>query len=308
MEFKKFTEKTAEGIKYFLGEVAEINIREIQKNNGVLMHGITILEKGSNLSPTIYLDGLYLEYLKGKTMGSVIKDIIEIYEKAKVKGRVNMDFFQDYEKVKSHIFCKLINYEKNKELLQELPWRKFFDLAIVCYYVYTNDLIGNGSITIRREHLELWGIKEEELLEEALNNTRHSLPYCWYDMKDMIKEMWESEKGQLSLEEARLLQDIFRHRRDAEPMYVLTNFAKMYGAINMVYEDVLEEMGNMIGCNYVVLPSSIHEIILVPGDTPNAEKLRFMVNDVNSTQVSPQEVLSDHVYFYDRNRRKLSMM
>jgi len=91
-------------------------------------------------------------------------------------------------------------------------------------------------------------------------------------------------------------------------MYVLTNFAKMYGAINMVYEDVLEEMGNMIGCNYVVLPSSIHEIILVPGDTPNAEKLRFMVNDVNSTQVSPQEVLSDHVYFYDRNRRKLSMM
>lgn len=310
MEFKEFNKQVVQALEQFLGKGAIVSVRDIYKNNGILLHGLTIMDGQSNLWPTIYLDDLYQEHLKGTALGSIIKEILHIYENSRVKGKVSMDFFRDYEQTRRKIFCKIINYEKNVEMLREVPFRRYEDLAVVCYYAYVSELVGNGSITIRREHLETWQIDEKQLFQEAMENTRRELPYQWYNMNAMVRELCKEETcEEEDIEECAdlLWEEIFPGKK-ASPMYVVTNHNKYFGAICMIYEDMLEEMGERIGSDYVILPSSIHEVILVAAGHMSAEKLRAMVREVNELHVDPQEVLSDNVYYYNRSLRRLSLL
>ena len=90
--------------------------------------------------------------------------------------------------------------------------------------------------------------------------------------------------------------------------YVLTNTAKINGATAILYPNLLQEIGEATQSNFFILPSSIHEVILMKdnGDM-NAEELQRMVMEINRTQVAPEEVLSDEVYSYDYRQQKLTM-
>jgi hypothetical protein len=83
-------------------------------------------------------------------------------------------------------------------------------------------------------------------------------------------------------------------------MYVMTNETKINGAAAMILTDKLDEFAQDRGTNVFILPSSIHEILLVKdsGDM-SVRDLENMVREVNATQVSPEEQLTDHVYHYD---------
>lgn len=325
MEFQQFNDKVSDGVRKFLGAEVETELRDIHKNNGVLMKGITIIDGRSNLSPTIYLDSFYEEYQNGKSIGEVVHDITEIYADMKVDSSIDMKFFADYAKIKKRIFCKLINYEKNQEMLQNVPHRKYLDLAIVCYYAYMNDLVGNGTITIQKHHLELWQIEEERLIDEALENTEKNFRCECYDIQDMMKEMIResmqedviafpvseentSENGWTEQMTEQLLAGILQNRKK-KPMYVVTNSHKFLGAVCMLFDSVLSEMAEKIGSDFIILPSSVHEVIMVPEcSTHEVEKLKALVREVNDTQLEPQEVLSEAVYYYNRKQKRTFLL
>ena len=91
-------------------------------------------------------------------------------------------------------------------------------------------------------------------------------------------------------------------------MYVLSNRLRSYGAAVILYEDRLEEIGEYLGENYYVLPSSVHEMIIIAESAaPGQEELSDLVTEINTTQVDAEEVLSNHAYYYDRKKRKLQM-
>lgn len=296
MEMKEFINQIAEALTAFFGEKIAVQERQVYKNNGVLLHGVMIKEEDSNIWPTIYVDDMYEEFLHGKSMGVIVSDICKAYEKSRISGSVNMDFFQDYEQTKQHIYCRIINFEKNKGLLETVPYLRFHDLAVICYYAYISDLMGSGSIVIRREHLQYWEISEEDLLREAIEMTRRDLPYFWYDMSSFVETLCNGQE----------VDELWQGYH--KPMYVVTNQNKYFGAIAIIYEDMLEEMGKLIGDNFVILPSSIHEVIVVSADRMPVWKLKAMVKEVNAEHVEPQEVLSDHVYYYDRNEKQLLLL
>ena len=160
MTYTEFQNAVLERIKIIMGRNCEVTIREVPKNNGIRLMGISIMEKGSDICPTIYLESFYDAYKKGVELPSVVQDICEIYRQNMIIGTVNFEFFLDYSRVKSRIFLKMINYEENKEMLENVPHRRFLDLAVVCYYAYMNDLMGNGSIQIDNYLLSKWKITE----------------------------------------------------------------------------------------------------------------------------------------------------
>lgn len=324
MSFKQFITKVTDGVQKFYGTDVDVTVRDVRKNNGVILKGMTIFSKESNLSPTIYLDPFYEEYERGESLSDVMKQIIHIYEESKVKQIINMDFFDDYEKVKKQLFCKLINYEKNEEILKEIPHRRYFDLAIVCYYAYANDFIGNGTIMIYNVHLKDWKVDSEQLIETALENTEKMLGYQSTNMLDMLREMISESlrngkfgsiviEEELSEEMVEQITEGFVEKVISEtnrgPMYIMTNRSKFLGAICMLYHNALMEIADEVNENLVVLPSSVHEVIVVPATEGNdKETLRRMVREINASQVEAQEVLSDNIYYFDRCQQKMTLL
>lgn len=323
MGFAEFVSKVEKGVRDFLGEEAQTVVKAVRKNNGIVLEGLTIHKRDSNLSPTIYLNSFYDEYEKGKTLGTVIREITEIYGRSGDGIQVDVNFFGQYEKVKERIFCKLIHYQKNEELLNEVPYRRFLDLAIVCYYSYSNEIIGNGTITVYQNHLQRWNISEENLFENALKNTREKMEYEWLNMKDVIKNILREELqekiteygGEDSVDEEwkeSLLDQMVSQEVSGDEehsMYVLTNINRFLGSVCIVFQDILEEVGKIIGTGYYILPSSIHELILLPmEDKSRKEQFSSMVKEINVTQVEAEEVLSDSIYYYDRCQKKVLLL
>lgn len=325
MEYKQFIETVCNVVKESLGKDIEVNLRNVRKNNNVRLESITITEKDSNISPTIYLETYYKEYVSGKQLEDIVCEILKMYKESKVPEKIDIDFFTDYQKVKERIFCKLINKGKNQELLIEVPSRDFLDLSLIGYYSYENDSIGHGTITIQKSHIEKWGISDEEFMNNAIENTQNILGYEWRNIQDIIKDILrENMKEKVMLHTAgesmscseewieqvvdQMVADI-EEQYNSSPMYVLTNCNKFLGAVSMIFPEVLEELGEILNEDYYILPSSIHEVILVPGlEIKEKERLKKLVNEVNVSQVEPEEILSDSVYFYTRSQKKLILL
>ena len=171
MELQKFTEKTVKALEEYYGENVEVKTHSIYKNNGILLQGVCVLEQGMNIAPTVYLNDFFTGYEEGETFGEIIRKIVEIIEKNKVTKQLDVDFFMDYEQVKKKLVLRLVNREKNVELLKKVPYLKFEDLAIVCHCLMITEEIGNGSILIYKQHLENWGITEDTLFHDAFKNS-----------------------------------------------------------------------------------------------------------------------------------------
>ena len=319
MNLEQFIEKTKTALRDYFGGEAEIKTHQVYKNNGVLLQGVCALEKGKNIAPTVYLNDFYDKYEQGTAFGEIVSKIVRFMENNRVENNLNVDFFADYKNVKKKLVLRLINKKQNEELLKQIPYLKFKDLAIVCHCILITEEIGTGSILIHKHHLETWNIVEDTLFQDAFENSPQIEPYCILKISDMMKEVlkctiqerideiceeYETDKTELL---DRTLENMAQELEEKNiPMYVLTNQNRYYGAASMVYPGVLEEIGNILQEDYYVLPSSVHEIIFV-GKTYCMDSfvLNEIIGEINRTQVLEEEWLSDHTYLYQREEQKL---
>lgn len=299
--YLQFIEEIKTNIQGILGEEASITTKEITKNNGVTYIGLLIQMEEDNVIPTIYMESYYREYTKGKSIGDIIHSVIELYNKSRHRERMDMEFFNDYELVKDKIAYKLIHFENNRELLQEIPHIPYLNLAVAFYYICEDEVFGRGTILIRNEHMEKWNVDEQTLYEQAAVNMEMLLPYEWKNMEQIIMEMIGKENYE---REKALWKD-----DDESAMYVLTNRTKIYGAACILYKGMLEVIREKLGKDYFILPSSVHEVIIIPKTGNESEKrLLQMVTEVNRTQVDAEEVLADSVYYYNKDKKVLEIV
>ena len=284
-----------------------ITIQQIFHNNTILEDALTILEPELNISPTIYLNGYFEEYRGGKIFSDIFNEIIQIYQESKVGKNINMDFFLDYKLVKEKIAYKIINYDKNLELLEQIPHMKYLDLAIVFYCLIISEQFSGASITIHNSHLKMWNVTIEELFAQAKKNTPKLLHMEIKNMNQILNEMLHENDANDIPEEwceelnEELNEQLSNRNEENLPMYVLTNQSKTNGATCMLYDHVLEGFSIEVESDLYILPSSIHEVILIPTkDKRECDKFANMVKEVNETQVEVEEVLSDHVYYFSR--------
>ena len=298
MTYQEFKDTTIRAIQMKLGKNCRVAIQDIIKNNDTNLDGLTILANQSNISPTIYLNQYYEQFLRGKTLSEIFSEILLAYEQHSPKQNIDVSFFTDYNKVKEHIIFKLVNYERNKELLKQVPHIRYLDLAIVFNCLISADEGGCATILIHNHHLSFWNISKEELYELAKINTPKLLSHRLHNMSDVLKEIFDDEE----------LSALLSKEANMIPMYILTNRQKLHGSACIVYENLLSDIADCLDSDLYILPSSIHEVILIPSISANSyAELSSMVREVNSTQVSREEILSDHVYYYSRASKKLSM-
>ncbi|MGN0341337.1 MAG: DUF5688 family protein [Roseburia sp.] len=283
-------------------EGTSVNIQSIQKNNDVFLDGLTIMESDCNVAPTIYLNDFYSDYCNGTTLEEIINHILNLYQSAKPDAPIDLSFFTDFEQVKNRIMFKLIHYEKNQVLLQDIPHFPYLDLAIVFYCLVESHSTGNATILIRNNHLALWDISADELYQHARRNTPRTLPPLCQPLTGMLMEMMCDDTENAALSE---LQDA----ENIPPLFVLTNEKKSFGACALLYPDSLKQAATQLERDLYILPSSIHEVLLLPVDTQmSPDELSEMVREINRTQLEKEEVLSDHIYYYSLDRDTLRMV
>lgn len=297
MTYEEFKITLTAQVTNMVGEEVNVNVRKIQKNNGVFLDAITIMPQGVFAAPSIYLQDLYENYKYGISVAEIAAEVISISEKRQMRRALPDDFFMDYQKVKERICYRVINYEKNRELLKTLPHRKVLDLAMVYYYRVDPELLENASVLIRNVDLQRWEIEEEKIRTQAELNTPRMEPWQLLSMDELMEEI-------MSQKNVTVKTEFFQNNPPS--MFILTNKDKFYGASCILYPDVLERIAEQVHNHFYILPSSIHECIITPVSRGFSQKyLSKMVADINRTQLNEIEVLSDCAYFYNRDKKEL---
>lgn len=305
MEFQIFIKKLEEALRKCFPENYRILIQEVKKNNGLMMHGLIIKAPDKSIAPTLFLEAFFDEYKDGTPLAEILEEVLRLYQDNQLKDDSVMQFFLDYSRVKNRILYKLVNYEKNREMLKSCPHIRFQDLAIVFYCMVINDRIRHGTVTIQNEHLKMWNVTVDDLYECAKKNNPRLLGSVIENMHQMIiRLMHQNGDSQMAEQLEYLLEE-----QGPSPMYVLTNHLKLNGAACILDEKVLQRFAEEQHKDIIILPSSIHEVILVPTDgLENAEVLHEMVHDVNQDEVAEEEILSEEIYFYSRLSGTISQL
>lgn len=310
MRLEQFGNKVCNALKEVMGTGYEIVFREVTKNNGVRLHGIVITGKDSNVSPAIYLDELYEEHEAGRAFSDIVYDILCVYRKNAREINMDMEFFTQFPRAKSRILYKLIHRESNQELLTEIPSVDWQDLAIVFYYAFEDERFGKATILIKNSHMAMWGIEVPMLYETAKTNMLRLRPEEMLPIGQLIQEFMEQKlchsERELSIE---LPKGIDMAMERSSMMYVLSNRERVFGASALLYSRSMKRLAGELNKNLIILPSSVHEVILVPDDGMTEKDFyREMVKEVNDTQVDEEERLSYNVYYYDRVLEKIIIL
>ena len=266
-------------------------VQKLNKNNGIVLYGLTVLEDEINISATIYLEPYY-EVYEDTGMEYILDRLERVYEENKPEQSFDISKILDYESIKENLRAKLINYELNREFLKEVPHRRFLDLAIVAYISLEmeEEIEGNATITVKNNLQQTWKVDTEELIDNALENIKGDV---------VVANM--SEYVDMSL---------FGDIENLFDIYVLTNRLKLHGAVAMLQKDRLKQFAEeQEKETLTILPSSIHECIIidVEDELKNTKELREMVKEVNETVVSDQDILSNNVYIYNRTTDKITI-
>lgn len=304
MELKEFTRNICSEVERELGEDYRVEVREIMKNNGVMLQGLIItpeMDGVQNVVPTIYLNDLFKAYKAGMDFTAVINKLLTAYRENTPKECIDMEFFRSFEKVRSRICFRLIGRAKNEELLEDVPHKDFLDLAVCFYYAYQGEPLGEGTILIHNSHMEMWGITVDDLWEAASINTPELKHGRIENMEDILKE---ALAGQYSSDgECSCYME-----RSHVPMLVITNAERVYGAAVVMYSGMLKQVADKSSSDMFILPSSLHEVIAIPvSEKREAAELKEMVMEVNRKVLRPEEVLSDNVYIYRREQDRLEI-
>lgn len=314
MEYRNFLDDVKNGVQRIVGEDGKVQIVQVDKNNGIKLDGLVIKGMEKNISPAISLNVYYEQYKSGRAKADIVNEIYQISHKYSCHMNIGLEDFCDYGRIGRRVAYKIVNLEKNRELLADIPYVKFLDMAIIFFVLVQcreNHRWENATFLIRDEHLKMWNVDVGEVYRDALYNTPELFPAQISDMEEMITEMLSEEMGRhgdIDKDECEAvkkdLQDL--NSESHTRMYVLTNSKKLNGAACLLYKNVLKEFSGEKGENFYIIPSSIHEVLLVPeAHDLQVNELRRMVKDVNDSELDEEEILSDNIYYYDYKKDKI---
>lgn len=282
MEYKAFEENLIRELRKQSGGMFSVSVTEILKNNDVKRRALVLKSKTGGVCPTIYPEEIFPGVRNSMDVPHIAKKIIGTCLRCRAE-EMNFaeDFFQNYPSLSSRIFCHLINRKKNEERLSRMPYESWEDLAVTYYYQ------GEGKMTdyhvqICYDHLRHWGIDEVQLRQDAWKNTLEKKPACLHRLSDILKNSLEYS-GDADLPDSSLL--------------VLSNKEGVDGAVAIAYPHQVDVIRAGLDGGFYMIPCSIHECLILPDNGGyDREELNRMVREVNRTEISPGDILSDHVY------------
>ena len=304
MELKEFVMEIAKGIETRLENVKVIPT-ETLKNNGVVQHGVAIRMDEEKVSPILYVDMFFKKFKKGElTMPDIVKRVVSDYQDLPAHGIPDIDEWLGGDDLIDRIKIRLLNKKANEDMIitRKLVSYDIADTDLVALFyievVADDESVGDTGLTYYMLERFLPTISnEEELFNEVLSRiTDDNVEFS--TMRQVICGLVERADGDL--------EDI---PIDDTKMFVLSNTKMHYGAFVILSEAARQKILEKIPSGMAtILPSSVHELILLPTtEDEDIEELVEMVGQVNRTEVSEEQVLSNNVYHYDANTGKLTI-
>lgn len=292
--FNEYVSEVVNALKNTLGEDYDVTINVINKN-GQNRTRICIKEAGANIAPCIDIDKMYEKDEKGEYIDSAVGEILSIYEQNKAPN-VDISFFSDYEKVKENLFPILYSEDRVDESIisRNIPGTDLYLSAAVKIAVNEEA----GHVKVKKAHVLGWDVSEDEVIDKAMENLSKQTPI----VKHMFAFLNDIAPVPGMYEEP--LPSFFA----APPMYIATSNSKSNGAAVIFLPEVQEEIEEKVGEDFIVLPSSKHEVICIPGNSMETDNLIAMVKEINSTEVDPEDVLSDNVYQFNSDTREYKVI
>ena len=306
LDYEMFKEVAKDELRTYLpGKLNKMDVVEtsVKKVNQEL-DGISLVDEGSTkmISPTIYLNDLYEDYKKSGDIEEVMMDAANLF----ARGMDDIEKMQPDLSISSapdNIVFSLVNTEQNRDMLSNAPHREFQDLSIVYRWIVGYGADGSiRSTMVQNDLAERMGLSEKELYNLAVENTRRLLPPKVMSMQEMMRKVLVSD-GMPD----EMVDMLTTEMEPEQTMWIISNDRGINGAVNMLYEDQLKEISEKLGNDLYVLPSSVHEVIAISTAMAEPEELAEMVRSVNLSSVEIGERLSNQVYHYDKDLRKLTL-
>ena len=304
MNYEIFKEVVAEKFMDYMPEQYQgmrLRVEPINKVNKVL-DGITLVGSGAgrSVSPTLYINHMYEHYLETENLQEVLQSAARrmdmAFKEMPEVGDANL------ESAKDNIVFQVINTLQNEDMLRDMPHREFQDLSIIYRWVVKVDENGIQSSAIRNNLAEQLGMNEEQLFKCAVENTRRIFPPTVKSMNDVIREMFISDGMP-----AEVADMMIGEMPEDKMMWVISNDRGINGAGSMLYEDNLHKLAMKLETDLYILPSSVHECIAVSTNVGDPYELAEMVSEINMGQVALEDRLSNQVYHYDKDARRLTL-
>lgn len=292
MEYKEFVDKILAELKEYYGRDAEVSVDNILGNNGKRRDALCIryTEKEEIMTPAIYLDHFFAMYLLGgEDFDHCVGKIIQMREAGEADCALSerIKGILDWDNVKDSVYPVLISASENEEFLTKYVHTAFLDLAVV-YEVRVDHENGTVSSKISNGMLKLYGVSREELHSQALENMEKDS----YQMEDILNLLENHDPMCVEKDISEVSENEYGK------MYVLSNARRRWGAAVLLNQKFLKE--HLGSRRYYILPSSIHEVIIVPAtEEMDSRELSSIVEEINRSQVAPSEWLSNHCYVFE---------
>lgn len=267
-------------------------------------------EMDSQITPIINLDELYEKYGQHEELDmlmEVANDVTRFYES---EDRIQVENMRkeaihvqdDYEYAKGKLFLSMASMPRKESDIFS-PHKQVGDLQvhvrIMIGQVWSQNEAVNASIVVNENLLKKWDKSFDEVYEDATRNMSNILPTIIEPMEDVF---------------GRMLQDMDFEFVNESPLLVVRNQSMNHGAANLFLPGIMDELADRVGGSYVIIPSSVHEVLILPPsmmeDGLNKDMItdvEKMIQEINETFVSPEDRLSDHAYYYDAERKEISI-
>ncbi len=323
MNYETFLQTVCEEVNTTLSPEESVELQTVLKLNDTLRQALVYRGEQDYACPMIYMERYYQDYQNAQESPEVLRQIITSILQTIRKETFPYNIYEQidsFERVKERVQYRLINRKTNQQLLKGLPHFHHLDFTVIFHIPL--DLPGEheASTLVRHSMLEQWHTTSDTILAHALHNTPLQRPAVADTIQHLIFQLLEADvpsTSEVSSPLQRLLTELCNPSIPLETLpkniplpksfLVLSNATKYYGASVLFYPDILQRFATYFQTNFFVLPSSVHEVLLL-GDTGThtLAELSEMVQSINRNQVPQEERLSDHAYYYDLEEAELT--
>ena len=291
LSFNEFVDAVKEGIKEHLPEKfqnAEVRVEPFQKLNTAYL-GLQVRRDDQTVVPNINLSAMFDEYQREEyTMAAMLTVIAQ---QVQLSPEMQTGWLKDYDQVKEHLFIRVSDAKENEAFLALSPHKEVDGLAISYHIAFEGQHGMEASTAVTYGMMKMYGVTEEQLHADALESSQRLYPVKFRSMNKIMEELMGGVDADMMPAMG---------PQDSPQLMVLTNMQGIHGAGALFYPGQLETIAQQVGSDFFVLPSSVHETLIMADDgTAEPDSLQFMVREINRSTVAPEDRLSDFVYHYD---------
>ncbi|MCF0151038.1 MAG: hypothetical protein HUJ80_06495 [Firmicutes bacterium] len=287
LTYPQFRDRLIEDLKSGFPQ-ADISSIYLSKTRGRSYDGISVCFKDKNAGPVINAEAIYSDYrLTGDFRSSADRACQFVSDSMERMPSLPFAQLNDYDRMRETLVLQLIPIEGNEELLEDVPFRTVHDMALLCRFVMEPSAGQTPSLLVRKDLLDSFGITEDELFDDALEFAPRNRPATLQPLEEVIARMLGEDVPQA----------------DSLPAYVASVQGAFMGAAAVLYPGFLQDAAALLGGSFYMIPSSVHEMLLIPcSEEADPKLLHSMLCNVNKYEVEEEDLLSNTLYRYDAEK------